>query len=336
MVSVIIIVSLLLSFLATLALVPLVARKMRAAGFVGKDIHKRGNPVLPEMGGLAVVAGVLAGLLAYTAGITFILHQEQGFLIQLLAAIATLLTIAIIGMLDDILGWKKGIPQFQKVLLTLPAAVPLMAVNAGVSDMALPFFGNVSFGLLYPLLFIPAAVVGASNAMNMLAGYNGLEAGMASLLFAGLGVITLSTSPPWVSLLSFSALFACLAFLRSNWFPAKIFPGDTFTYFSGALFASIAILGNIEKYALLLFLPYFAQFALKARGRMRKESFATPLPDGSLAPRYPKLYGLEHLSLRLLRRARGKATEQSIVSLILFGQLALTIAVIALFQARLI
>src|SRR3989338_7461563 len=156
MVSVIIIVSLLLSFLATLALVPLVARKMRAAGFVGKDIHKRGNPVLPEMGGLAVVAG----LLAYTAGITFIVHQEQGFLIQLLAAIATLLTIAIIGMLDDILGWKKGIPQFQKVLLTLPAAVPLMAVNAGVSDMALPFFGNVSFGLLYPLLFIPAAVVG--------------------------------------------------------------------------------------------------------------------------------------------------------------------------------
>ncbi len=336
MVSIIITLSLLLSFFATLALVPVVMRKMRAAGFVGKDIHKRGNPTIPEMGGLAVVGGVLAGLLAYTAGLTFILHQEQGFLIQLLAAIATLLTIAIIGMLDDILGWKRGIPQLQKVLLTLPAAVPLMAVNAGVSSMALPFFGNVEFGLLYPLLFIPAAVVGASNAMNMLAGYNGLEAGMASLLFAGLGVITLSTSPPWVSLLAFSGCFASLAFLKYNWFPAKLFPGDTFTYFAGALFASIAILGNIEKYALLLFLPYFAQFALKARGRMKKESFAQPLPDGSLAPRYPKVYGLEHLALRALRRARGRATEQSVVTLILTGQLLLTLAVLALFRVRLI
>lgn len=335
MVSVIITLSLLLSFVVTTAFAPVVIRKMRAQGFVGKDIHKRGLPEVAEMGGLAVVAGVLSGLLAYTAGITFILHQQQSFLTPLLAAVATLLIITIIGILDDILGWKKGIPQLQKVLLTLPAAIPLMAVNAGTSSMALPFLGNVELGLIYPLLFIPAAVVGASNAMNMLAGYNGLEAGMAALVFAGLGVVTLSASAPWVSVLAFSAFFSCIAFLRFNWLPARVFPGDTFTYFAGALVACIAILGNIEKYALLLFLPYFAQFILKARGGMRRESFARVLPDGSLAPRYAHNYGLEHLALRLLLR-RGRGTERGIVTLLLACQLALTIAVLALFSARLI
>ncbi|MDP2841599.1 MAG: hypothetical protein Q8O17_04910 [Candidatus Methanoperedens sp.] len=44
--------------------------------------------------------------------------------------------------------------------------------------MAFPFLGTLDIGLLYPLLIIPIGMIGASNAFNMLAGYNGLEAGM--------------------------------------------------------------------------------------------------------------------------------------------------------------
>jgi len=65
------------------------------------------------------------------------------------------------------------------------------------------------------------------------------------------------------------------------------------TYSVGALIAIVAILGNIEKFALFLFIPYFLEFILKARGKFKKESFAEVQEDGSLKLK-EEIYGLEH------------------------------------------
>src|SRR3989344_2780262 len=69
------------------------------------------------------------------------------------------------------------------------------------------------------------------------------------------------------------AFMALLAFFIFNKHPAHIFPGDTLTYPIGTIIAIIAILGNIEKFALILFIPYLIEGLLKARGKMQKESF---------------------------------------------------------------
>jgi UDP-N-acetylglucosamine--dolichyl-phosphate N-acetylglucosaminephosphotransferase len=106
----------------------------------------------------------------------------------------------------------------------------------------------------------------------MLAGYNGLEAGLGIIILSVMGFVAWQSGLGWVSMLAFCMVFALIAFLKYNWYPAKIFPGDTLTYSVGALIACVAILGNMERIAIILFVPYFITFILKARSRFKAES----------------------------------------------------------------
>jgi len=90
----------------------------------------------------------------------------------------------LIGLLDDILGWKKGVPQWVRVLSTIPAALPLMIAKYNSYIVHVPLYGVLYLGPLFPLVVVPIGVMGASNAYNMVAGYNGLEAGMGVVLLA--------------------------------------------------------------------------------------------------------------------------------------------------------
>lgn len=56
-----------------------------------------------------------------------------------------------------------------------------------------------------------------------------------------------------------------------NRYPARVFPGDTTTYPVGACTALVAVLADLERYALMLFFPYYIEFLLKARGRLKPE-----------------------------------------------------------------
>jgi UDP-N-acetylglucosamine--dolichyl-phosphate N-acetylglucosaminephosphotransferase len=85
------------------------------------------------------------------------------------------------------------------------------------------------------------------------------------------------------------------------------------TYPVGALIAIMAILGNVEKYALILFIPYFIELILKARGKLVKESFANVNAEGMLENRYDKWYGLEHIIIDFLKKITEKATEKKVV-----------------------
>ncbi|MAG60569.1 glycosyl transferase family 4, partial [archaeon] len=231
---------------------------------------------------------------------------------------------------DDILGWKIGLRQWQKPALTLLVAFPIMAVDAGVREMYIPFLGQIDLGLFYPFIVIPAVVLIGSNGTNMLAGYNGLEAGLASIIIATLGWLSYTNGLAWISALCALMLIAVLVFwFGFNRYPAKIFPGDTFTYATGAFIAAVVIFADLEKAFLILFIPFIIEFFMKARGRFQKESFAKLKEDGTLTLLYSKLYGLEHLVVVILGKLRTKVTERKVVwSLLLFQ---LVFAVLALF-----
>lgn len=312
-------------FLVTLFMTPVWIRAARRAGLLGRDMNKFQRPEVAEMGGIAVVAGFVAGVFVYIGLITFFFRAPDN-LIFILAAISTVLIVTIIGMLDDILGWKVGLRQRQKILLTVPVAIPMMVVNAGESMTYIPFIGIVDLGIIYPLVLIPIGIIGASNAFNLLAGYNGLEAGMGALILGTLGFAAWQTGQGYVALLAVMGFLTLIAFLAFNWFPARVFPGDTLTYFIGALIACIAVLGDLTSIALFLFIPYFLEFVLKARGEFRKESFARPLGDNSLQPPYEKSYGLEHLAVRVVRRIKGRCFERDVTVFIL-GMEAVLIAI---------
>jgi UDP-N-acetylglucosamine--dolichyl-phosphate N-acetylglucosaminephosphotransferase len=301
-----------LAFLISLIATPYWIRRAKKAGLTGRDMNKHEKPLIAEAGGIAVVAGFLISILFYIGIKTFYFKTSQN-LIEIFALLSTVLIIVIIGFIDDILGWKIGLRQWQKPLFCLLAAIPLMVINVGNTEMALPLLGQVNFGLIYPLLLVPIAISGAANGFNMIAGYNGLETGMGAIIIATLGVLIHSTGQTWLSLIAFSIVASLLAFLIFNRYPAKVFPGNTMTYTIGALIAGIAIIGNVEKAAIILFIPYFVELVLKARGKFQKESFAKPNRDNSLELLYPKIYGLEHIMIKLIKKIKGKAYEREVV-----------------------
>jgi UDP-N-acetylglucosamine--dolichyl-phosphate N-acetylglucosaminephosphotransferase len=288
------------------------------AGLIGKDMNKLNKPPVAEMGGIGLVSGIIVGLLFYIGLNTFYLNQTS-FNLYLLATLSTILILMFVGFIDDILGWKTGLSQWQKPLLTIPAALPLMVVSAGHTSVALPILGAVNLGILYPLLIIPIGVIGASNGFNMLAGYNGLEAGMGIVIISAMSLLTYFTGSSWVAMIGAVTVAALVAFLYFNWYPAKIFPGNAFTYMIGAIIACIAILGNIEKFALVAFIPYYMDFILGSRGRMKVEAFAKVNSDGSLEQPAPKICDVCHLMIAIIKKIKGKAYERDVtLSIIIF------------------
>ena len=325
--SAILIVALFIAMLSALYLTPKFIRFLEALGITGIDVQKRGRPQIAEMGGPAVLGGFLLGGFFYIGAKVFF-YGESAELIEIFAATSTILIVALIGILDDIgslssfrtrdsLGNVKriGLSQWQKPLLTLPAAIPLMAIMAGNSTISIPLIGPTNVGILYPLVLIPLGVVGAANATNMLGGMNGLEAGLGAVLLTALGLYAGSTGSITAMTIALLYAAALLAFLRYNWYPARIMPGDSLTYSIGAVVATVAILGNIEKYALYCFLPWFIELVLKARSRFKAQSFGILQADGTLSAPYEHRYSLTHVVMKL-----GRFTEKEVTAILVLSE----------------
>jgi len=308
------IIAVLISFVVVSYVTPWLIKYMRELGVVVKDQHKKDKPLIPISGGVAVYIGIFFGVLFIIFVQTFF-YQSENKIIELLAFALSLFTITFVGFFDDMLIRKDreasfGLGQWQKPMLTIVAAVPLMVVNAWHTNMYFPWIGVVDVGLLYPLLFIPIIVIGSSNMVNLLGGFNGLEAGLGLIYIGNLSAYAYYVGSEIAALIGFITCGALLAFLWFNVYPAKIFPGDSLTYLLGGVLASMAILGNIEKAALIVSLPFFFEFFLKLRGYLKKQSYGTYF-NGKVKSLYKKVYSIPHFFT-----ISGKFTEREVVFLV--------------------
>jgi UDP-N-acetylglucosamine--dolichyl-phosphate N-acetylglucosaminephosphotransferase len=321
---------LLLSFFSTFFLTKRWISSTEGAKLLGKDLNKYKKPLVSRSGGIAVALVICFSLLLYIFLKTFY-WETTTHLVEAFAISATVLLAGFIGFTDDILGWKQGLTQFQKFLLTLPIVLPLMVINAGHSAMELPLLGRIDFGLVYPLLLVPVGVIGAANGFNLLAGYNGLEAGMGLIIFTTFGITGLIFEKYWISLIAFIVSASLLAFLYFNWYPAKVFPGNSFTYSIGALIAAIAVLGDMERLAVWLFLLYFVEGLLYFRARVIDkagdvQAFAKPNEDNSLEMPYEKIYDTTHFAVWILKRVKEKVYEKDVVLFLLFVEFLIALS----------
>ena len=310
----------LISFLTTLVIIPKWIRRAHLEGLTGKDMHKLDKREIAEAGGIGILGGFIIGVFLYLALNTFYFH-DQSKILEILGLLGVLFFAALVGVVDDLLGWKRGLNKKIRIFMIFFAAVPLMVLNVGESTML-----GIHFGIFYPLILIPLGVVATTTTFNFLAGYNGLETGQGIIILAGLAVATFLTGNPWLSVIALCMIASLVAFYTFNKYPAKIFPGDMMTYAVGALIACIAILGSIEKIAIFFFIPYILETLLKLRGKLKKESFAKVKKDGSLELPYNKIYGLEHLAILVLKKLKpNKKVYEKDISLIIH---AFTILVI--------
>ncbi|KAM7532645.1 hypothetical protein Aperf_G00000130831 [Anoplocephala perfoliata] len=197
-----------------------------------------------------------------------------------------------LGFADDVLNLRW---RYKLILPTL-SSLPLLMVyiaNLGATHVAVPlflksYFGtSIDIGILY-YVYMGMLAVFCTNAINIYAGINGLEAGQSIVIALSVMIFNLIelSGPEWQAHL-FSLYFllpftgVTLALLQRNWCPASIFVGDTFCYFAGMTFAVVGILGHFSKTLLLFFIPQVFNFLLSVPQLFR----LIPCPRHRL-PRY--------------------------------------------------
>ncbi len=312
---------LLASFFVTFVSTPWIIPKLKRAGLVGKDMNKPSQPELPEMGGFGIIFGLSAGILLAVALFTFFHLFSNGFkLVYLIAALSTILLMTLIGIFDDLFAMHQGI----KAVLPLFAALPMVAVKAGVTKMTFPFIGPVEFGIFYALILIPLGIAGASNVTNMLAGFNGSEAGMGLIACLSLAFVAFRLGSDEALVLLLSMCGALAAFLVYNWYPSRVLIGDIGTLTVGAVIASAVIIGNFETLGIIVLIPYILDFFIKARNRFPSKGWWGHYRDGKL------FSPLRPISLcQWIMNISGGITEKGLVLILilmesLFGIIAIS------------
>ena len=300
-----------IAFAVTIIGTRFLIKYLYGAGIVAEDRNKAKPILLASSGGLAVAFGIITGILAYTFGGTFLFNPVLS-ISSLLAVSLSIVLISLVGFIDDInvkrekvmstdmMDIREGLKQWQKPLLTVIGALPLIAINAGVSTIAVPFFGTINFGLFYPLALLPLAVVFVSNAVNLLGGFDGLQPGMALVASLGMFIYSLMYGTPMGTLLSTLLLASVLAFLPFNAWKSKIIPGDSFTYAVGAMLVAIMVMGNEEAFGFIVFIPWTIEFFLHLRRRFQVTDLGIRQKDGTFKPPYgKKIYSLTHLIMNM-------------------------------------
>ena len=285
------------AFCATYLIVPWLIPKLRARGIVGRDLNKKGQPFIVEMGGIAVVIGFFTGM-SVSLESDGVENKELLYI-----SLSTVLGAAFVGVLDDLFELR----QRQKALLPFLIALPLgVAIDTTVF---IPFVGEVDVGFLM-IVCAPFAVTCAANAGNMLEGFNGLGTGLGILMCSALIILAAHHNRLDGVFILAPLLGGLLAFLLFNKYPAKIFPGDTLMLFTGAAIAIGGMLSNLYIQTSFIFLPMIIEFFLKLRGDFKAENYCSDTSNGSLE--YSgRIESLTHIFMKNLR-----LTETRLVAVI--------------------
>ena len=326
-----IIVPSIIAFVITIVATLFMMRYMYESGVTATDYNKKNRPTLPSSMGLAVAFGFGIGMLTYIFGSSFNFYVPVASLEYLFATILAVLLVSLVGFIDDInvktkltkttgmMDTRVGLKQWQKPLLTLMGAIPLMAINAGVSIVTIPFIGAVPFGIFYPLIIVPLAIIFAANAFNLLGGFNGISTGTG--LIAALGMVAYSILfGTYTGLLISSILVAVfLAIFIFDFYPSRILPGDSFTYFAGTALVATMIIGNMESFGIIIFMPWIIEFFLHLRKKFDVTDLGKRQNDGTFKSPYGRqIYSWTHIAMNVIKKP--KEWE---VSVFMFGVEAL-------------
>ncbi|MBI4175463.1 undecaprenyl/decaprenyl-phosphate alpha-N-acetylglucosaminyl 1-phosphate transferase [Candidatus Berkelbacteria bacterium] len=222
-----------------------------------RDVHTQPTP---RLGGL-VIAGsfwlVILGILLSRPGVLdFQSGRIAGIDRNLLGVLLGTLILALIGAMDDIRGLKPG----WKLLWQAVAAAMLPVFGVRIQWLAHPFGGaNIELPALLDGLLAILWIVLIINVLNFLDGLDGLATGVSSIALATLYLLALApfVAQPALATLLIILLGASLGFLPWNWYPAKIFLGDSGSHIMGYLIGVAAIVsgGKLATAALVLSLP---------------------------------------------------------------------------------
>ncbi len=270
------------AFVIVILLTPAVGGMARILGVVDRPGSRRlnVNPI-PRLGGLAIFFGIFVpALLFLDLG-----RETRGVLAG--AAVAT-----VVGAIDDFRVLKPGRKGAGQVVA---AAIPPF-FGVWIDHFTFPFFGPVDLPAVVGMPLTVLWIVAVMNMVNFLDGMDGLAAGVCAIAGITYAVLALSLGKIDPAVLSAIVAGACIGFLRHNFFPARIFMGDSGALVLGFLLAAVSVQGLLKTAStVVLFLPLLVlavpildtSFVVARRLKHRQRVSA---PDQS------------HLHFRFLRR----------------------------------
>jgi UDP-GlcNAc:undecaprenyl-phosphate/decaprenyl-phosphate GlcNAc-1-phosphate transferase len=291
----------------------------------GRKIHP---DVIPHLGGVAILFGVLAGIAFTTA---------DNINVILKALPATLLVVGL-GLVDD----TRNLAARPKLLVQIVAAGLL--VSAGFR-LFTGFDGLDAFAVAAGLVSL-VFIIGMLSSVNLIDGHDGLAAGIALIASAAFAVIGRIDGADGVVAGSLAISGACIGFLIFNFPPARIYMGDTGAMLLGLTLAQIACLitmrsPTVNTFAavlLVLGVPILDTIlAVARRVVLRAPLFSADhlhvhhvLRDSGLSPRktLAVLYGLQ-----LLLAGLGIAAARGGVLPVVVGFAVVTVAFVAFLRA---
>jgi UDP-GlcNAc:undecaprenyl-phosphate GlcNAc-1-phosphate transferase len=224
------------------ALTPAVGGVARILGVVDKPDGRRLNPTpIPRLGGLALFLGIIIPALAF-------LHlgrETRGLLIG--AAVATA-----VGAIDDF----RGLTWWEKLVGQSAAASIAVGFGLWIDHFTFPFLGVHSLPAWVGMPISVIWMVALMNMVNFLDGMDGLAAGVCGIAGLTFSAIALSLGKYDAAVLSAIVFGATLGFLRHNFYPARIFMGDSGSLLLGFTLAAISVQGLLKTAATVaLFFP---------------------------------------------------------------------------------
>lgn len=231
----------------TIALTPLARKLAVKLDAIDYPSARRVNMLpIPRMGGVAIFGGILAALLVAALGV-YVCGWENPFSIDYdgvddvnyWGVLLGVTLMFLVGAIDDVVDLNPKAKMAGQVI----AACVVACSGLLFSSIHNPFGeGFIEFGwVAYPLTVF--YLVAFANVINLIDGLDGLAAGITGISAITILLFAALMGRPDAALFSVILIGACAGFLKSNFFPASIFMGD-----SGALLLGFA-LGIISLFA---------------------------------------------------------------------------------------
>ena len=236
--------------LTTYVYTPKFMRKAAEKGFVVKDMYKKGKPNVPNLGGLAILAGILTSLVF----LQFLVGREISH--SILVFYFMVFSYAMFGLMDDLLDVGRKLKIYVPFFLSLPILLLVDAdLNTGIT------FAGIDAGILY-IIAAPIYVMVVSNLINMHSGFNGLSCGLSYILMVFVLIKVAISGQPQNIFYILPAFGSILAFLYFETYPAKIFWANIGSMMVGAALGGFIVLNHLEIFGVVILIPHIINFLM--------------------------------------------------------------------------
>jgi UDP-N-acetylglucosamine--dolichyl-phosphate N-acetylglucosaminephosphotransferase len=230
-----------IAFVTVYVLTPTLIKTLEKRNLVVKDYNKVGSVMVARPGGPSILAGILAS--------EIILYGFY-FSAAVLAIIVTTFLAFLVGLADD----RKVLGGWFKPLALAVSAIPIILLGVYEPHLAFPLFGHVRIPELYLALIIFMIPI-TGNTINSIDVLNGVASGFMTIASFALSISLFIVHHYDIAIASLPLGFVSLAFYKYHKFPSKVFPGDSGALTLGAMYGTIAIVGQVEIIAAIAILP---------------------------------------------------------------------------------